>query len=149
MVELMPVFDEDDIQLLTELIHEFYEKTGSIMAEKILSDWDNEVRKFVKVFPFEYQRVLKDMKLKKPLILSRRPSPAITPSEPPKDIEDLFADQSKLDKVKGFMKYKRIKGYYRPAAERLNQWGEVYDFKAIRENVRVQATRYVDYCFFN
>ncbi|OTF83450.1 hypothetical protein BLA29_009029, partial [Euroglyphus maynei] len=126
---------------LQELIHEFWEKTDSKIAERILDDWQNELQKFVKVFPYEYQRVLKDMKLKKPLIPSRRASPATTPCDPPKDIEDIVPDLTKLDKLKGFMKYKRIKTYYRNTETRIKQWDEVYDFKAIRENVRVQASR--------
>lgn len=140
MVDLIQVEDEDDTNLLMNLINEFWEKTESEVAEMILNAWETESKKFVKVFPHEYQRVLKDMKLKKPLIPSRRPSPATTPSEP-KDIEDLIPDPNKLDKLRGFMKYKRIKTYFRDVNGRINQWSEVYDFKSIRENVRVQATR--------
>ena len=137
--------DEKELAQVTELIHEFAESTGSEIAEHILTEWDTEVKKFIKVYPHEYQRVMKDMLLKKPLILgSRRASPATTPSEP-KDIEDLIFDpkdpNQKLDKIRGFMKYKRIKGYYRETKERVGQWNEVYDFATIRENVRVQATR--------
>lgn len=141
MVELLPVEDDEDVQKLQELIHEFWEQTDSLIAENILNNWQKEMKKFVKVFPYEYQRVLKDMKLKKPLIPSRRASPATTPCDPPKDIEDIVPDLTKLDKLKGFMKYKRIKGYYRNVDGRTDEWNEVYDFKAIRENVRVQASR--------
>ncbi|KAH7644617.1 glutamate synthase 1-like protein [Dermatophagoides farinae] len=141
MVELLPMDEDEDIIKLQELIHEFWEKTDSKIAEHILNDWQKEMKKFVKVFPYEYQRVLKDMKLKKPLIPSRRASPATTPSDPPKDIEDIVPDLTKLDKLKGFMKYKRIKTYYRDTDKRIKEWDEVYDFKAIRENVRVQASR--------
>lgn len=143
MVDILPVEDDEDITRVLTLVNDFFEKTDSEIAEHILNDWNNELKKFVKVFPHEYQRVLKDMKLKKPLIPSRRASPATTPIEPPKDIEDLIPDTSNLDKLKGFMKYKRIKTYYRQVEGRTNEWNEVYDFKSIRENVRVQATRYI------
>ena len=141
MVDLFMLEEEKEISKLAELIHEFNQRTGSEVADHILNEWDTEVKKFVKVFPQEYQRVLKDRMLKKPLIPSRRASPATTPSDPPKDIEDLLPDPNKLDKVRGFMKYKRIKTYYKEAKGRLNKWGEVYDFKVIRDNVRVQASR--------
>ncbi|KAI2798425.1 hypothetical protein RDWZM_010184 [Blomia tropicalis] len=141
MVDLVPLEDMKEICKLTELINEFCEKTGSEIGEYILENWETEVKKFVKVFPHEYQRVLKDMMLKKPLIPSRRSSPATTPVDPPKDIEDLIPNPNKLDKVRGFMKYKRIKSYYKKVDNRLNQWGEVYDFKTIRDNVRIQASR--------
>lgn len=137
----MTIEEETELHELMVLIDEFLERTNSVIAEQILTDWANESKKFVKVFPHEYQRVLKDMKLKKPLIPSRRASPATTPSEPPKDIEDLIPDLNKLDKLKGFMKYKRIKSYYREAGGRMKEWNEVYDFKNIRENVRIQASR--------
>lgn len=140
-MELLPVFDDEDLRLVAELINEFVERTGSVIGAKILDNWDEEIKKFIKVFPHEYKAVLESQRLQKPIIGSRRPSPATTPSDPPKDIEDLLPNPNNLDKVRGFMKYKRIKGYYKEPAGRLNEWGEVYDFKAIKENVRVQATR--------
>lgn len=43
--------------------------------------------------------------------------------------------------IRGFMKYKRLKGYYRDPQKRLKDWDEVYDYKYIKENVRTQAAR--------
>jgi glutamate synthase (NADPH) large chain len=57
-VDLDPVFEGDDILLLHRLIHKHVEYTGSPHARRILENWSESVRRFVKVFPHEYKRVL-------------------------------------------------------------------------------------------
>ncbi|WP_291423999.1 glutamate synthase-related protein [Deinococcus sp.] len=49
----------DEAQLRT-LIEEHHRQTGSKRAGEILDDWDTALGKFVKVFPLEYQRALKE-----------------------------------------------------------------------------------------
>ncbi|CAP23162.1 Protein CBG01975 [Caenorhabditis briggsae] len=49
-----------------------------------------------------------------------------------------------LDKLRGFVKYNRQKKIYRDPKERLNDWDEVYDFEAVRRNIREQAARCMD-----
>lgn len=72
------------------------------------------------------------------------------PAASARDIEDVVLSDSrqnvgvKLDKVKGFLRYKRIKGYYRQPDERLKDWREVYDIDRIRSEARVQASRCMD-----
>jgi glutamate synthase (NADPH/NADH) len=61
------------------------------------------------------------------------------------DIESLVPDKKPIiDKTRGFMKYKRQKIFYRPAENRMKDWGEVYDFKEIRSGLTVQAARCMD-----
>ncbi len=57
-VDLEPVSDEADIELLRGLIAKHAELTGSPRAEWILENWAGMLPKFVKVFPHEYKRVL-------------------------------------------------------------------------------------------
>jgi glutamate synthase domain-containing protein 3 len=57
-VDLEPVVEPADIQLLRSLIESHFEATGSPRAEWILENWDDMLAKFVKVFPHEYKRVL-------------------------------------------------------------------------------------------
>jgi glutamate synthase domain-containing protein 2/glutamate synthase domain-containing protein 1/glutamate synthase domain-containing protein 3 len=57
-VDLEPVIDTADIQLLRGLIAKHFEYTGSPRAEWILDNWSVMLAKFVKVFPHEYKRVL-------------------------------------------------------------------------------------------
>ncbi|CAI5454315.1 unnamed protein product [Caenorhabditis angaria] len=65
------------------------------------------------------------------------------------DIESLgvpahLQKKEPLDKLRGFVKYNRQKKIYRNAKERLGDWDEVYDFEAIRSNIREQAARCMD-----
>lgn len=57
MVDLEELADEDFDRLRT-LIRNHFKYTSSLSAIKILNDWEVEKKKFVKVFPKEYKRVL-------------------------------------------------------------------------------------------
>jgi glutamate synthase (NADPH/NADH) large chain len=57
-VDLEPVMESADIQLLRHWITEHFEATGSPRAEWILENWSLMLPKFIKVFPHEYKRVL-------------------------------------------------------------------------------------------
>jgi glutamate synthase (NADPH) large chain len=57
-VDLEPVSDAKDIEILRRFITRHAEFTGSPQAKYILKHWDSMVQKFVKVFPHEYKRVL-------------------------------------------------------------------------------------------
>jgi glutamate synthase domain-containing protein 3 len=57
-VDLEPVIETADVQLLRNLIAKHFEYTGSPRAEWILDNWSAMTPKFVKVFPHEYKRVL-------------------------------------------------------------------------------------------
>ena len=62
MIELQKVSEAEDQVYLKDLILKHREYTGSAVAERILNDWDQMLDKFVKVMPYEYQRVLAEMK---------------------------------------------------------------------------------------
>ncbi|CAJ0935291.1 unnamed protein product, partial [Mesorhabditis belari] len=53
-------------------------------------------------------------------------------------------DDEELDKLRGFVKYRRQKKLYRDPSERLKDWDEVADYEAIRSNIREQAARCMD-----
>ena len=61
MVDLDPVGAED-IAELQKLIQAHYDKTGSSVAKFILSDLDNQLKHFIKVFPRDYKKVLQTRK---------------------------------------------------------------------------------------
>ncbi|MCG8697152.1 MAG: glutamate synthase large subunit, partial [Bacteroidales bacterium] len=63
MVELGPIQDKDDERELQEMISKHYAYTQSSLAEKILTNWDDYLAKFVKVIPFEYKKILEEQKL--------------------------------------------------------------------------------------
>ena len=60
MVDLEPVTEEADQQLLRQLIERHFENTQSPKAEWVLENWERMLRQFVKVFPHEYKRVLRE-----------------------------------------------------------------------------------------
>ena len=53
--------DEDQLQALIE---KHFAETGSQVARRLLDDWSNTCSKFVKVFPNEYRRALKEQAAK-------------------------------------------------------------------------------------
>jgi glutamate synthase (NADPH/NADH) large chain len=57
-VDLEPLLDVQDVQIVRELIKRHIELTGSRRANWILDNWQEAVSRFIKVFPHEFKRVL-------------------------------------------------------------------------------------------
>jgi glutamate synthase domain-containing protein 3 len=57
-VDLEPVIEDKDVQILRGLIQRHAELTGSRRARSILDGWGESQTRFVKVYPHEYKRVL-------------------------------------------------------------------------------------------
>ncbi|KAK5646014.1 hypothetical protein RI129_004478 [Pyrocoelia pectoralis] len=145
MVELCKLEDKEDLDLVRTLLQEFVVYTGSVLAEQLLKEFKIRTKEFVKVFPYEYQKILKQKTTEvvvKPVLQN-----SIEPNI--KDIEDSVADiaieqkkaERALDKVRGFMKYQRETAVYRAAEKRLKDWDEIYNFPHVRKGLRVQAAR--------
>lgn len=49
MVELLPLSKQEDIAYVKQLLEEFVEKTGSLIAEDLLMLWPESTTRFVKV----------------------------------------------------------------------------------------------------
>jgi glutamate synthase (NADPH/NADH) large chain len=64
LVELSPVEDKTDIVELQDMINKHLLYTQSAKAATILTNWDEYLPKFVKVIPFEYKKVLEEIKLR-------------------------------------------------------------------------------------
>jgi glutamate synthase (ferredoxin) len=62
MVDLEPLREPEDLDLVRDLLIQHAGYTGSTVAARILSDWDWSVEKFVKVMPVDYRRVLEEQK---------------------------------------------------------------------------------------
>ncbi len=61
MVDLETLEDQAEIEEVKGWVENHLKYTDSKVAAEILADWDNNVEKFVKVFPVEYKRVLGQM----------------------------------------------------------------------------------------
>lgn len=146
-VELVPMDHKEDRELVHGLLEEFLQHTGSVMAQDVLNSWPGICSKFVKVFPFEYQRALKALEAEKNEIVKPVANGEVEPSV--KDIEEAVQDGAVekrkldmiLDKTRGFIKYKRQTGIYRDATERQKDYNEVYNLQHVRKNLRMQAAR--------
>jgi glutamate synthase domain-containing protein 2/glutamate synthase domain-containing protein 3 len=57
-VDLEPLLESEDVQLVREMITRHAELTGSGRAKWILDNWRDAVSHFIKVFPHEFKRVL-------------------------------------------------------------------------------------------
>jgi len=62
MVDVEPIIELSDQQLLYALIQKHFQLTGSKLAERILQNWSNMLNQFVKVMPMDYKRVLERIK---------------------------------------------------------------------------------------
>jgi glutamate synthase (ferredoxin) len=62
MVDLEPVLDTDDIELVKDLLARHIRYTQSPLAARLLVDWEKTQQKLVKIIPKDYKRVLAAMK---------------------------------------------------------------------------------------
>ena len=60
MVELETLEDETSISEILRLLELHHEYTDSPLAEAIMNDWDNSLKKFIKVMPIDYKRVMNE-----------------------------------------------------------------------------------------
>lgn len=154
-VELCELDEQADRDVVHGLLEEMVQYTGSVMAKDILNSWPGSCSKFVKVFPYEYQLALKALeeerqKQKEEEEQAKDIDVDNDPYEPKvKDIEEAVKDtalerrkvEKSLDKVRGFIKYKRETGNYRDATTRQKDWDEIYNFGHVRKNLKTQAAR--------
>ena len=62
MVDLEPLAEDEDIDLVRSLLERHREHTGSTVAARLLEDWQGTISRFVKVMPLDYRRVLNEQK---------------------------------------------------------------------------------------
>ncbi|MDR2841209.1 MAG: glutamate synthase large subunit [Paludibacter sp.] len=63
MVELTLIEDKSDSLELHNLISKHYRHTHSALAKKILDNWDEYLKQFIKITPIEYKKVLQEEKM--------------------------------------------------------------------------------------
>ncbi|KAK3092132.1 hypothetical protein FSP39_025440 [Pinctada imbricata] len=185
-VSLDPLESDEDVNFVKDLIAEFQEKTGSVVAQTILDNWKNEQVNFIKVFPHEFRRALQEM--------AEEEKAKVVKEEPVKngvmngtengelngdnsnkkeydedminelpehakkkehqqviDIEEAIPNAAqnqrnleKMDKLRGFVKYKRATYQYRDPGSRQKDWKEIYNHRQVKDGLRMQAARCMD-----
>lgn len=155
MVESSSLADSDreEIAFVRGLIEDHHHYTGSELAARILVDFNRAIKRFVKVLPVDYKRVLEEEKAKAEKAKAIEAElPIIHKKEKPKlqDIEetigDAVADKKRaliLDKTKGFMKYQRRNEKYRNAKTRVKDWAEL-NSRLNEDELKYQSARCMD-----
>ena len=166
MVELGTVNDPREIAKLRSMIEDHQHYTGSLRARRILDNFNAVLPRFVRVMPLDYKRVLEEEAAKaaaskKSQTVTLQTSPAepiqaasadlVGKKEPAViDLEDAMVDEATakkrvetLDKVRGFMKYKRLAEPYRNPHKRVKDWAEISD-RLSEPELKVQAARCMD-----
>ncbi|XP_041976637.1 glutamate synthase [NADH], amyloplastic isoform X2 [Aricia agestis] len=145
-VELLPLEIKEDLDEVQKLLEEFVEYTGSVIAKNLLESWPEAAKKFVKVFPYEYQRALKQMALQQAPVAKvengKEENGIVDIEEAVRNVEHDKKNLEKIiDKTRGFIKYPRESTLYRPAQTRMRDWDEIYAWGHVRRGLRVQAAR--------
>ncbi|KAK4052240.1 glutamate synthase [NADH] [Microbotryomycetes sp. JL221] len=166
MVELGTVNDPKEIAQLRSMIEDHHHWTGSELASRMLKQFNQLLPRFVRVMPLDYKRVLEEEAAKaaadkkaKSSILQTSPSEPVQAAQPQYagkkepavvDLEDSMVDEATakkrvetLDKVRGFMKYKRLAESYRNPRKRVKDWAEISD-RLTEPELKVQAARCMD-----
>ena len=144
LVDLYPIKEAEDEELVHGLIVEHGERTGSTVASALLSDWFTAKKQFVKVYPRDYKRVLESQKaaaknaaeeeaLGKEDAFEKLKSISsladAKPADPTNNALPLKVRPTRTEspkKLKGFVDYEREPLGYRDATERLKDWKEVH-----------------------
>lgn len=164
MVELDTVNDPHEIAQLRSMIEDHQHWTGSERADRILKNFNNILPRFVRVMPTDYRLVL-EAEAKKAIAAKKAKQlvfdvvvaegiavPATAASKEPTlvDLEDSMVDETaakkrveNLDKIRGFMKYKRLAESYRNPRKRVKDWAEI-STRLSDDDCKVQAARCMD-----
>ncbi|KAI9143021.1 hypothetical protein BKA69DRAFT_1027021 [Paraphysoderma sedebokerense] len=159
MVFLETVNDPEEESFVRGLIEEHKYYTNSNVAAEILSHWNKYLPQIVKVYPKDYKAAVEKQRLASvaqkqaeisALDISPTPKPAKRHEANVADIEDSMVGESEMkrraeviDKVKGFMKYKRQTDHYRNPKKRVKDYKEI-NARLKPEELKVQAARCMD-----
>jgi glutamate synthase (NADPH) large chain len=70
-VDLEPVLEARDVELVRDLVSRHADLTGSARARMILENWQDMLPRFIKVFPHEFKRVLGLSRARQPYIVGQ------------------------------------------------------------------------------
>lgn len=137
MVDLDPIDDPAEIAFLRGLIEDHKHYTGSEVAERVLSNFNYLLSRFVKVFPTDYKHVLEEDKKKQEaarkserkdifhsvkedpdadatngeIKRARTPIPFMKQEPKVQDLEDTILDHKAESKKPALLKLDKVKGF--------------------------------------
>ena len=65
MIEFEPLENDEDISEVRNMVLNHFDYTESVKANYVLDNWDEIVKKFVKVIPKDYKRMMKSIQEQK------------------------------------------------------------------------------------
>lgn len=172
MVELGTVSEPNEIAELRNLIEEHRYYTGSAVAEHVLHEFHHLLPRFVRVMPTDYKLVLQAQAAKAAEekkrsshvdllgtlsrcgsqvdVTAEEENKETKPEPPVVDMEDAMlneelalAKSSKLDKMRGFMKYHRRGEAYRKPDARVKDFKELSQ-RLTEPELKLQTSRCMD-----
>eukprot|EP00850_Spirogloea_muscicola_P006153 SM000029S10448 [mRNA] locus=s29:251852:264982:+ [translate_table: standard] len=166
LVDLDPVVEDEDTLQLKTMIQQHQRFTKSKLAKEILADFENLLPKFVKVFPRDYKKVLQELKLQDEAkkeeeaaaeaalqqrdAFSELKAMAEKAQQSPTNVSAILdtikrpTRTSDAIKHRGFVNYEREAMPYRPADERMKDWGEVLASSDKEDLLKTQSARCMD-----
>ena len=173
MVEISGLEDPSEIAFVRGLIEDHHHYTGSELAARVLLDFNRALRRFVKILPTDYKRVMLEEAAKAEAAKKAEYPLPILPGNAVRskheesrshmhekeeqkkkdmlDIEESVSDSKAekkrsalvLDKTKGFMKYQRRAEKYRRPETRTRDWKELSS-RLDEDGLKYQAARCMD-----
>ncbi|MZH46159.1 MAG: glutamate synthase large subunit [Nitrospinae bacterium] len=70
IVDLVPVEEAEDIELLKGLIEAHFQYSQSSVAKEVLDEWEATLPKFIKVYPMDYRRVVEERKKRNEMLVA-------------------------------------------------------------------------------
>ncbi|KAJ3300990.1 glutamate synthase [NADH], partial [Blyttiomyces sp. JEL0837] len=153
MVELDTVYEPEEVAFLKDLLEEHVKRTGSPLGDHVVKNFMKLLPSFVKVMPLDYKAVLvkakqaaaaKALPHPPPVVVHEKKEPQLV------DLEDSVVDEGlakkrsvAVDKVRGFMKYKRSTDPYRNPKKRIRDYKEI-NARLSPDDLKVQAARCMD-----
>ncbi|KAG0078517.1 glutamate synthase [NADH] [Podila epicladia] len=164
MVQFETVNEDEEVAWFRDTLEDHRHYTGSAVADRILKNLGEYLPKIVKVMPTDYRKVLDAQRAAKLAAAAQKAveviAPVLTaaplaakpkPNEPALvDLEDSMVDadtykkrSEMVDKVRGFMKYKRRGDAYRNPKKRTKDYKEI-STRMTDGELQVQAARCMD-----
>lgn len=164
LVDLDKVEEDEDIITLKMLIQQHQRHTSSVLSREILSNFDNLLPKFVKVFPRDYKRILQNLKaeqvareaqkleeieMMKKDAFEELKKLAASNEKVSQNVKDSMAQQRPTEvpnavKHRGFVSYERQSISYRNPNARINDWKEVAIESKPGPLLKTQSARCMD-----
>eukprot|EP00268_Persea_americana_P009500 TRINITY_DN1380_c0_g1_i16.p1 TRINITY_DN1380_c0_g1~~TRINITY_DN1380_c0_g1_i16.p1 ORF type:complete len:1863 (-),score=494.04 TRINITY_DN1380_c0_g1_i16:426-6014(-) len=167
LVDLDKVEEEEDITTLRVMIQQHQRHTNSVLASEVLANFETLLPKFLKVFPRDYKRVLKNMEAEKAALEAEAKEEAelmeedafeelkkMAAASSAKKVVELKEDDTQQlkrptrvpDAIKhrGFIAYERESISYRDPNSRINDWKEVVEDTKPSQLLKTQSARCMD-----